>query len=250
MRKRSSGEKLQTDIYKQEYKSSLNWTQWTEYAEWVGVFGLIFGGCCSNVLTLESIVTKCPNSGQLITFVQFLFVSIEGFIYFFDPTLSSWKRLYLCSPHIPLHQWIVPVGLFFAVSVLNNYVWVCNISVPIHIIIRSGGTVATMAVGVVVGKRYTTRQIIAVILLTVGVIMATLSQNKPKKGSMNVKDNSIVGVSMLIGAAVLGAIQGLVTEKTYQKYGRHWRENLFYTHFMSLVLFVPLHGQIRQQFID
>lgn len=32
---------------------------------------------------------------------------------------------------------------------------------------------------------------------------------------------------------------GLYTEATYREYGPHWRENLFYSHLLSLPLFTP-----------
>jgi UDP-xylose/UDP-N-acetylglucosamine transporter B4 len=32
---------------------------------------------------------------------------------------------------------------------------------------------------------------------------------------------------------------GLYTEATYREYGPHWRENLFYSHLLSLPLFLP-----------
>ena len=32
---------------------------------------------------------------------------------------------------------------------------------------------------------------------------------------------------------------GLYTEATYREYGPHWRENLFYSHILSLPLFLP-----------
>lgn len=45
--------------------------------------------------------------------------------------------------------------MFFAINMLNNFAFGYNISVPVHIILRSGGSVMTMLVGYVWGKRYT-----------------------------------------------------------------------------------------------
>lgn len=47
------------------------------------------------------------------------------------------------------------------------------------------------------------------------------------------------GLIILFVAQMLSAIMGLYTEATYQKYGPHWRENLFYSHILSLPLFLP-----------
>lgn len=138
--------------------------------------------------------------------------------------------------------------LFFAVSVLNNYVWKYKISVPVHIIFRSGGTVTTMIAGFFVGKRYKALQIWAVVILTAGVILATLS-NTPNKNepSVSTKPEFLIGVTLLFVAAVLASIMGLMSETIYKQYGKHWRENLFYTHALSLPFFLPFTHDIITQ---
>jgi UDP-xylose/UDP-N-acetylglucosamine transporter B4 len=40
--------------------------------------------------------------------------------------------------------------------------------------------------------------------------------------------NWLIGVSLLIAAMVLTAFLGLFQENTYAKYGRQWRESMFY----------------------
>jgi solute carrier family 35 (UDP-xylose/UDP-N-acetylglucosamine transporter), member B4 len=41
---------------------------------------------------------------------------------------------------------------------------------------------------------------------------------------------------------------GLYTEETYKKYGGHWKENLFYSHLLSLPLFLPFSASLYRQF--
>lgn len=209
---------------------------------------LIFGGCCSNVCTLESIISELPDSGMLVTFVQFLFVSIEGLLHFVEikngvPRLQ--RRV------VPVREWLIPVGLFFIVSVLNNKVWAYDVSVPVHIVFRSSGTVTTMLVGLLMGKRYTQRQVLSVLVLTIGVLQATLaSAGGSSSGSSSEGSSSrfAMGIAMLAVAAILTSFQGVVAEKTYQRHGKHWRESLFYTHFLSLLLFIPMYKDLIQQF--
>lgn len=55
--------------------------------------------------------------------------------------------------------------MFFAVNMLNNFAFGYNISVPVHIILRSGGSVMTMLVGYVWGKRYTSMQSESVLVM-------------------------------------------------------------------------------------
>lgn len=115
-----------------------------------------------------------PRSGHLITFAQFLLVAFEGFIYHFDrksPTL-------LKPNQIPIYRWLVQIVLFFSVSVLNNYAFGYNISVPVHIILRSGGSMTTLVIGYIWGKRYSRTQVFSVVILTAGCVLAALGDAK------------------------------------------------------------------------
>lgn len=56
-----------------------------------------------------------------------------------------------------------------------------------------------------------------------------------------------MGLGILFIAQVLSAIMGLYTEATYRKYGPQWRENLFYSHLLSLPLFLPFTPQLVRQ---
>ena len=70
--------------------------------------------------------------------------------------------------------------MFFIVNMMNNFAFGYNISVPVHIILRSGGSVTTMLAGFVWGKRYTKGQIAGVAMLTVGVIIAAMADAQSK----------------------------------------------------------------------
>lgn len=56
------------------------------------------------------------------------------------------------------------------------------------------------------------------------------------------------GLIILLVAQVLSAIMGLYTEETYRKYGPQWKENLFYSHLLSLPLFIPFMPSMWKQF--
>ena len=58
-----------------------------------------------------------------------------------------------------------------------------------------------------------------------------------------------IGLTILFIAQVLSAIMGLYTEETYRIYGPHWRENLFYSHFLALPLFIPFLPSLHRQFL-
>ena len=72
------------------------------------------------------------------------------------------------------------MALFFAVNLLNNYAFGFNISVPVHIILRSGGSVTTLLVGWLWGKKFNRVQVFSVAVLTVGVIIAAMSDAQAK----------------------------------------------------------------------
>ncbi|KAJ4272400.1 golgi uridine diphosphate-N- acetylglucosamine transporter [Fusarium torreyae] len=97
-----------------------------------------------------------------------------------------------------------------------------------------------MAAGYLYGKRYSQTQVVAVFLLTLGVILAAWSDAQAKGTSESSGRPAFsTGLLILFVAQVLSAIMGLYTEATYAKYGPQWKENLFYSHALSLPLFLP-----------
>lgn len=92
-----------------------------------------------------------PASGLLITFVQFIITAL-----FTWPSHFSADRppFFVKDRAVPLIRWLPNILMFFAVNMLNNFAFGYNISVPVHIILRSGGSVMTMAVGYLWGKSY------------------------------------------------------------------------------------------------
>lgn len=122
-----------------------------------------------------------PASGTLLTFVQFLFVAVTGYISQFDETRPP---LFLRPNKVPLRRWLINIVLFFSINTLNNHAFSYDISVPVHIILRSGGSITTMIAGSLWGKRYSRIQFIAVMLLTVGVITAAWSDAQTKVGDV------------------------------------------------------------------
>ncbi|KAJ2896356.1 golgi uridine diphosphate-N- acetylglucosamine transporter, partial [Coemansia aciculifera] len=145
-------------------------------SDWLTVLGFIFGGCCSNVFALESLVRDVPKCGNLITFAQFFFITVVGLpAHIHWPAGGSWLPR-LKERQVPLHRWVVMVGLYFFVSILNNLALGFQISIPLHIVFRSGGLIANMACGYfVAGKRYPAQQVVAVLMVSAGVVIATLA---------------------------------------------------------------------------
>lgn len=121
--------------------------------------------------------SRNSSAGTLLTFVQFLFVAVTGYISQFD---SSRPPFFIAPNKVPIRRWLINIVLFFSINVLNNHAFSYDISVPVHIILRSGGSITTMIAGSLWGKKYSRIQIVAVLLLTVGVITAAWSDAQSK----------------------------------------------------------------------
>ncbi|CCF46526.1 NST UDP-N-acetylglucosamine transporter [Colletotrichum higginsianum] len=220
------------------------------FAQWIAVgvmLGLIFGGCCSNVYALEAIIKSVRIVPHLVVICSpnftslesnpraFLFVAITGYFSQFD---GSRPPFFIRENKVPLRRWIINIVLFFSINVLNNHAFSYDISVPVHIILRSGGSITTMIAGTLYGKN------------VVGRTIQGKPQYKDSSKSAEKSDRPAFGTGLIIlfVAQVLSAIMGLYTEETYKKYGPQWRENLFYSHLLSLPLFLPFAPSLIRQF--
>ncbi|EAU29394.1 conserved hypothetical protein [Aspergillus terreus NIH2624] len=203
---------------------------------------LIFGGCCTNVYALEAIIKYVS--------VHLLRTRTPSFI-----SLSAGpKSLFLAPRAIPLRSWIIYTAYFLSVNLLNNWAFAYKISIPLHIILRSAGPVASMVIGYIYnGRRYSQGQILAVAMLTVGVMASALADAHEKGQSINLVNSgndssltdSVIGFTILALAMALSAFQGIYADRLYETYGRNnWKEALFYSHTLSLPLFLPAYTHI------
>jgi len=201
-----------------------------------------------SVLTLESLIRDESSAGTLITFCQFLFVAIEGYIAQYDPRSPNFMKLK--STTIPLRRWFTIVVLFVTQSVLNNAALGFNVAIPIHIIFRSAGVAVTMIMGFFISKKwYSMTQVMSVTVLTCGVLLATLSNNHSQlNNGTSDKGLYYIGIGILTLCLLISAVMGLLLEETYSQYGSNWREGLFYTHFLALPFFIPLLPSMYRSF--
>jgi UDP-xylose/UDP-N-acetylglucosamine transporter B4 len=115
-------------------------------------------------------------TGLLITFLQFAFISITALP---APLLAAGGRT-KGKGSVPMSKWAYIAFLFYSINMLNNWAFAFNISVPVHIILRSFGSVTTMMAGVFRGKRYSKLQVSSVVLLTVGVLVSAWADSMSK----------------------------------------------------------------------
>ncbi|KAJ5248650.1 hypothetical protein N7468_000101 [Penicillium chermesinum] len=223
------------------------------WANMVLISSLILGGCCANVFALEAIIKEQATAGPLITFAQFVICAVFTLPNFLS--LSAGPSAFFLSPRaIPLRSWMIYTAFFVTVNLLNNWAFAYKISVPLHIILRSAGPVASMIIGYIFnGRKYSQGQILSVAMLTIGVVAAAIADAQTKGHSVQVTSESAmittaIGFTILALAMILSAFQGIYADRLYATYGRdHWKEALFYSHALSLPLFVTSYPQLSAQ---
>lgn len=214
--------------------------------------GLVFLGCCANVIFLELLIKEEPSSGNIITFFQFLIIAVEGAIF---TTHFGCKK-----SHIPIPRYFILVTFFFVVSVLNNYSLGFNIPLPLHMIFRAGSLMANMVLGIILlKKRYPVSKYIAVVIITMGISMATIASAR-QGGEAGNDDNGengaqhyfkiSFGIALLLLALFSSARMGIYQETLYKSCGKHPREAMFYMHALPLPGFLLLASDIWSKCIS
>ncbi|XP_074488499.1 UDP-xylose and UDP-N-acetylglucosamine transporter [Sebastes fasciatus] len=207
---------------------------------------LVFVGCCSNVVSLELLVRQFPGCGNIVTFAQFVFIALEGFI--FETNFGRKK------PAIPLSNYVIMVTMFFTVSVINNYALNFNIAMPLHMIFRSGSLIANMILGIIIlKKRYSFSKYLSIALISAGIFICTIMSakqvNVANEGSEEEGFHAfmhwLIGIAMLTFALLMSARMGIFQETLYKQYGKkHSKEALFYNHCLPLPGFLLLSTDI------
>ncbi|KAF5390370.1 hypothetical protein D9757_005285 [Collybiopsis confluens] len=235
------------------------------FADWLTTLSFVFGGCCSNAITLEQLTSQLPRAGSLITFCQFLIISIQGLRRHVIWTTYGPR---FKPRRIPLTPYLIQVVLFYFVSLLNNAAFAYRIPMAVHIIFRSGGLVIGMILGWIFARQtYTTAQVASVSIVTAGVILTTFSASVSSTNSLSDHESTLriylTGIGILTLALVLSGFLGLVQDYTYSTYGRPktnqkssvqdappatWQESMFYLHFLSLPMFVTVRKDLISQF--
>ncbi|XP_043262254.1 UDP-xylose and UDP-N-acetylglucosamine transporter [Colletes gigas] len=213
----------------------------------------VFLGCCSNVVLLEYLVKEDPGSGNLITFAQFLFISIEGFLFT--------SKCGTVKPNIGIKDYFVLVTMFFITNVCNNYAFDFNIPMPLHMIFRAGSLIANMIMGILIlKKKYAFSKFLSVFMITFGIVICTIISGKEIKSlqAKNVEQVAttpwddlfwwIMGISLLTIALFVSARMGIYQEVLHKKYGKNAREALYYTHLLPLPFFITLAPNIWDHF--
>uniref|UniRef100_A0A023EP14 Putative udp-n-acetylglucosamine transporter n=1 Tax=Aedes albopictus TaxID=7160 RepID=A0A023EP14_AEDAL len=206
---------------------------------------MVFVGCCSNVVFLELLVKIDPGSGNLITFLQFLFIALEGFI--------NTSKCGTVKPRIGLRDYTILVAMFFVASVCNNYAFDFNIPMPLHMIFPGGFADrqhdhghCDSAQAVCLFPSY-----LSVGMISAGIVICTIISGKEVKSTQTISAVEeedpmttlfwwALGIALLTLALFVSARMGIYQEVLYKRYGKHPKEALFYTHLLPLPFFLLL----------
>ncbi|KAJ3807750.1 UAA transporter [Lentinula aff. lateritia] len=210
--------------------------------DYSAILSLVLGGCCANVWSYEQLLIMNPRIGSALTFSQMMFITLQsfpGFITFSSPSISgeedtgrkNWLPR-LKSRQVPLIQWASQVLVHTTGSLLNNWAFAFNVPLTVLIVFRSAGLAVSMILGYsVLGRRYSAMQVISVLIVSFGAVLATLSKSSVASSTADPVDTQryALGIVMIVTSLLLTGILGVLQEQTYKKYGPCWKEGVFYT---------------------
>ena len=207
---------------------------------------------------------EVPGSGNLITFGQFLLVSVvtlPGQIEYKSNSVFKWG---FKSRRIPLWRWTIMVGLFFLTSLLNNMAFNYKIALSASIIIfrKSSGPGSQhlgfwMKLLFGISGIYCPRQVVAVAYdghsrncrfhpqLLIQRIVPSVTATSGNSDYVQ----WLTGILILTAGIVAASFLGLYQEFTYKIYGKAWKEGLFYSHSLALPLFSFFYLDITRQIV-
>ncbi|XP_029553071.1 UDP-xylose and UDP-N-acetylglucosamine transporter isoform X2 [Salmo trutta] len=168
---------------------------------------LVFVGCCSNVVFLETLVREFPGCGNIVTFAQFAFIALEGFI--FETNFGRKK------PAIPMSQ----CDQQLCSQLQHRYAFAHDLQISM---VSLGIFICTImsAKQVNVGTKGSDDQGVYAFL------------------------HWLIGIAMLTFALLMSARMGIFQETLYKQYGKHSKEALFYNHCLPLPGFLLLSSDI------
>ncbi|CAG0894625.1 unnamed protein product [Darwinula stevensoni] len=194
-----------------------------------------------------------PGSAVLVTFAGFFINALIGFIFYANfgrkknvVPLREIKVKFSQCP-LPSRFYATMVAMFFTVNVANNYALNFNISIPLHLIFRSGSLLANMILGIIIRhRRYTLSKYLSVAMVTLGILICTFASGKnlseethhsPEKASSDFV-TWLIGIGILSLALFMSARLGIYQETLAEKFGKHAQESVYYSHMLPLPAFL------------
>eukprot|EP00418_Pyrodinium_bahamense_P024926 CAMPEP_0179138702 /NCGR_PEP_ID=MMETSP0796-20121207/66264_1 /TAXON_ID=73915 /ORGANISM="Pyrodinium bahamense, Strain pbaha01" /LENGTH=332 /DNA_ID=CAMNT_0020838017 /DNA_START=30 /DNA_END=1028 /DNA_ORIENTATION=- len=228
---------------------------------------MVFGGCMSSIVFMEYVLKGDPDAGNLMNATEFVFVLLQSIPGRLERRSGShtWKLRPLLAPWSSHVQHAL---LWVSMSVMANYVFGYNISVPIHTLFRSCNVIASVALGLMVfDQQYSLQQVACVCVITVGIFLGSIGD--ARKFTAGCSGSGCGGVSAAwadseqlgkwaVGIAMLGCVQviqgtlGHVQAVFYRRFQDRGTKNdladeyLFTSHVASLLAILILWRDIAR----
>lgn len=145
------------------------------------------------------------------------------------------------SIQVPVYKYIVLGFMVFCIGLLNARALAYGVSHVSHILLRSSSLVLNLLIGrFVYSRRYSRRQIIGVLSISLGIFWIGWRESTNKIDSCSSfpdsKEGSF-GVFLVALAMVLSSLLGFAQESIYKAHGIHTIEGMTFTHlFASLFM--------------
>lgn len=217
---------------------------------------LIFGGCCSNVISFEALIspsyTQFQNLTSFITFFQLNYTIFINIPYIYNNFRVR---------KIPFHKHLISTILFLGGNWLNNYAFsFSGVTVPCHIVFKSLNVLINLVLGsIILKKRYSFLQVLLCVLITLGCIVALvykdhdisildyynlkssivklLNKDQILQVSTDLKASSdfVIGISVLLVSSIMASLLQIYNCQIYDQYDKDcWKEVMVAQHLLSM----------------
>lgn len=192
--------------------------------------------CWLNMAFQERLLRSLPDSSNMISFIQHLFIV----------SVSLFRFGGFIKPKIPIRSYLPLVALNLSMILTNSWSYSFGVSVPLNMIFKSSSLVANMFLGrLILSHRYSYKKYCSVALITGGLLTCTFEDYRLKftneNDSLTVMDKNLYGqmpgIFLLVASLFLSAGTGIYQEYIRKEYGKHPDESLFYVHLLSLPFF-------------
>jgi solute carrier family 35 (UDP-xylose/UDP-N-acetylglucosamine transporter), member B4 len=117
---------------------------------------------------------------NLVTFFQYSFIACHGLIFT--------SKFFTVKNVIAIKDYIIFVIMFFTTNVCCTNALNFNIPMPLCIVFGAGSLLANLVMGMIIlKKRYNFSKYLAVVLITIGIVIYTISSAKSLKKTNDAK---------------------------------------------------------------
>lgn len=233
---------------------------------------LIFGGCCSNVISFETLVNT--NYSQLQSLTSFItFFQLSYTIIINIPFIITKFH----SRKVPIKKHIISAILFLGGNWLNNFAFsFSGVTIPCHIIFKSLNVLINLVLGcIILKKKYSASQVSLCVLITICCILALIFKDHDisindyynyKNSILNMfheKHSSISyyyfsnnseffhGICVLLASSIMASLLQIYNCKIYEDHGKAcWKEVMIAQHLLSMpALLLFNRSSIQQNFM-